>query len=130
MLSQNQGRKISTTALSKTQGMPTKDMFSRLLMAGYIVRQGDSWSLTESGKQHGGVLQSSKHGQYIIWPENMDVPTPLNGASDAVNHDATEKLITATSIGKVFSLSATRVNFILSEIGWVNKHMKGWVLTG
>ena len=129
MLSQNQGRKISTTALSKTQGMPTKDMFSRLLMAGYIVRQGDSWSLTESGKQHGGVLQSSKHGQYIIWPENMAVPAPLNDASDAVNHAVTEKLITATAIGKQFGLSATRVNFILSEIGWVSKHMKGWVLT-
>ena len=130
MLSQNQGRKISTTALSKAQGMPTKALFSRLLTAGYIVRQGDSWSLTESGNQHGGILQSSKHGQYIAWPENMAVPAPLNDASDAVNHAVAEKLITATAIGKQFNLSATRVNFILSEIGWVNKHMKGWVLTG
>ena len=93
------------------------------------MRQGDSWSLTESGKQHGGVLQSSKHGPYIAWPEDMAVPVASGETGDAVNHDVNGKLVTATAIGKQFGLSATRVNFILSEIGWVSKHMKGWVLT-
>ena len=129
MLNQNQGRKISTTALSKAQGIPTKDLFSKLLAAGYIERQGHSWSLTTAGKQHGGALQSSKHGPYIAWPEDIPVPALSNQTGDAANNNAAEKLITATAIGKQFSLSATRVNFILSEIGWVNKHMKGWVLT-
>ncbi|WP_022942667.1 hypothetical protein [Psychromonas hadalis] len=31
--------------------------------------------------------------------------------------------------GKAFELSANKINFILSELGWVDKGIKGWVAT-
>ena len=35
-------------------------------------------------------------------------------------------LLTATSIGKHFEISANRTNSILSELGWIKKDVKGW----
>jgi len=32
-------------------------------------------------------------------------------------------------IGKEFGLSANKINFILSEIGWIYKGIKGWLTT-
>jgi len=38
-------------------------------------------------------------------------------------------LLTATSIGKHFEISANRTNSILSELGWIKKDVKGWLVT-
>ncbi len=66
------GKKISTTQLAKKSGCSTKQMFSRLLDYGLVVRQDDSWKLTPSGVAAGGaVRQDNRFGEYIIWPENL-----------------------------------------------------------
>lgn len=38
-------------------------------------------------------------------------------------------MITATAIGKHFDLSANKMNYVLSELGWIKKGLKGWVVT-
>ena len=38
-------------------------------------------------------------------------------------------MITATAIGKEFNLSANKINYILSELGWAQKALKGWRVT-
>ncbi len=38
-------------------------------------------------------------------------------------------LLTATSVAKYFKLPAKRVNSILSELGWIEKNIKGWKST-
>ncbi|MFT2092466.1 glycerol kinase [Paraglaciecola sp. 2405UD69-4] len=38
-------------------------------------------------------------------------------------------MTTSSKLGKTLGLSATRLNYIFSELGWVTKHMKGWVVT-
>ncbi len=123
VLTSKQDRKISTTVLSKELGISTKEMFSRLMKVGYITRQNDDWVLTDLGKDKGGVLLSSKHGQYIAWPKNIDISTSQKPQENK------SEFATATKIGEVYDLPAKRINFILSEIGWINKHMKGWILT-
>src|SRR5690606_25119488 len=40
-----------------------------------------------------------------------------------------EQLLTATAIGKHFSLPANKCNYIFSELGWLNKGLKGWLVT-
>ena len=43
--------------------------------------------------------------------------------------DKGEHLLTATTIGKHFGIPANRINSVLSELGWVKKHIKGWQVT-
>ena len=120
-------KKISATALSKKLGIPTKEIFSKLMKAGYITRENNSWVLTNSGKNKGAVLLPSEHGNYIAYPEDIE----LNQAPTKLQHNKEKesRQATATYMGKVFALSATRINFVLSELGWIKKHMKGWILT-
>lgn len=111
-------KQISTTALSKKHNISAKEMFAHLLQRGLIEKKGDIWFLTNQGVEAGGkFVTSKKFGKYITWPEDFQI---------AITE---EKLITATAIGKQFSLSATKINFILSELGWAQKAIKGWRVT-
>ena len=112
-------KKVSTTALAKKYGITSKEMFVRLINLGLIETKGDVWSLTNEGVNRGGKFISSKRfGKYIAWPENIALDIKQNG-----------KLITSTVIGKKYALSANKVNFVLSELGWVYKGLKGWLTT-
>jgi len=112
--------KISTSALSKKHQLTTKDLFDQLLNLGYIQKDGDTWKLTNIGLTKGGAYKDSKQfGQYIVWPEDLTL-------SELIVSSA---LVTSTVLGKHFDLSANKINFILSEIGWLKKAMKGWVIT-
>ncbi len=114
---------ISTTALAKAKGMVAKDLFAHLLEQGLISKEGDSWVLTDKGKSKGGEYKESKqYGKYIVWPENIEIE--LNSSTQSEQSHV--KLITSTVIGKHFGLSAKKINFILSEIGWLEKSLKGW----
>ncbi|WP_051906468.1 hypothetical protein [Methylomarinum vadi] len=66
---------------------------------------------------------SGKYGQYAAWPEDVEFSKP------AAVDKASEKLITATAIGKHFDLSPNKMNYILSELGWIKKGLKGWLVT-
>ena len=119
-------KKISTTSLSKISGTPTKELFAKLLDLGFIEKSNDNWQLTEKGKNHGGECKESKqYGKYIVWPESLEVGDDLNKVDDKKSN----KLITSTAIGKHFELSANKTNYILSELGWIEKWLKGWHLT-
>ncbi len=114
----NEKKQISTTALAGKHKIPVKEMFAHLLQRGLIEKKGDLWSLTDQGVAAGGkFVTSKKFGKYITWPEDFTL---------AID---TEKLITARAIGKEFGLSANKINFILSELGWAQKALKGWRVT-
>lgn len=110
---------LSTTALSKKFNISSKDMFLQLANLGLIERKGEVWSLTNEGVKRGGrFVESKQYGKYIAWPEDLTLDMPQ-----------ADKLITSTVIGKHHNLSANKVNFLLSELGWVYKGIKGWVTT-
>ncbi|MFC1920090.1 glycerol kinase [Chloroflexota bacterium] len=44
-------------------------------------------------------------------------------------NDKHHKLLTVTAIAKVFEIPRTRMNLILSELGWIAKDNKGWQTT-
>jgi predicted transcriptional regulator len=111
-------KQISTTALAKKHNISSKEMFAHLLQRGLIEKKGEVWSLTNQGIEAGGkFVTSKKFGKYITWPEDFRLEI------------AQEKLITATAIGKEFNLSANKINYILSELGWAQKAIKGWRVT-
>jgi len=137
---------VSTTALSKTIGLTSKELFKHFSEQGFIEKNDNSWVLTAAGSRIGGEYKESKqYGKYIVWPENLEVtiengngnidkdkPTTARASSQSFGTKPPtdkSKSITARSIGDSFDLSATKINFILSELGWLQKGLKGWLLT-
>lgn len=117
---------ISTTKLSQKMEMSAQELFAKLAELGLIIKKDKKWELTEQGKGKGGCYKESKtYGQYIVWPEDLSIQ-PEN---QTVTNKTTSTLITATAIGGHYELSARKINHILSELGWVKKHLKGWLLT-
>lgn len=115
-------KKVSTTALSKTLGLSSKELFNQMQNLDFIAKVDDCWTLTAHGLEKGGEYKETKqYGKYIVWPENMTIADNAQASSG--------KLISSTVIGKHFELSANKTNFILSELGWLTKGLKGWVVT-
>lgn len=114
------GSRSSTTQLSKKLNLPTKQLFGKLEDAGLIERKGETWALTAEGQARGGeYVDSQRFGRYITWPDDFSLES--RGTQD--------KLLSATGLGEVFGIPARRVNQILSEHGWIKKHLKGWLIT-
>ncbi len=117
-------KELSTSALAKALGKNSQALFKQLTDMGLIVRNADYWDLTDAGKLRGGnYKESQKYGRYIAWPETLK--DELDGRQPRIR----ESLVTATAIGKYFEISANRTNSIISELGWVKKGLKGWLIT-
>lgn len=115
---------ISTTALSKEIQVPAKEVFQRLADNGLVVRVENSWVLTEEGKQKGGIVKTHpQYGSYIAWREDLKDDPILKPIENEKN------LITATVLGSHFGITKFRINPILSELGLVEKAIKGWTIT-
>jgi len=115
-------KKISTTALAKEKGLTKPEVDSILTDRGFISRAEKGYELTDAGKSAGGEYkESQKFGTYITWPSTI--------IDDQAEESQSGKLTTATEIGKHFHVSRNSINPILSELGWINKGIKGWVLT-
>jgi len=115
-------KRLSTTQLAKERGIPQEQLFALLSSQGLIEKVDDKWTLTEAGEKRGGVYQTGKYGQYVAWPLNFEVQV------QSTKTDA-PKLLTATALGQHFELSANKINYVLSELGWIKKGLKGWVVT-
>lgn len=116
-------KRLSTTQLAKKSGIAPKELFAQLNELGLLQKEGDQWMLTKAGERLGGVYLTGQHGKYAAWPENVDF------GQMAANESSNDKLITATAIGKHFELSPNKMNYILSELGWIKKGLKGWLVT-
>jgi hypothetical protein len=115
-------KKISTTALSKELGKSSRELFDKLVECKFIYRKYDSWNLTFKGKEFGGELvHDEKYGKFIVWPKDLD---PFN-----IDDSKNLKLINVTKLGEELGISPRRINMILGELGWIEKGIKGWILT-
>jgi hypothetical protein len=120
---------ISTSTLAKKHNIQSKVLFEELHSKGLITRQDESWTPTETGIKAGAkVVNSSRYGDYIEWPDDFDILS-IEEASDNSNSQTEGALLSSTEIGKKFGFSANKVNFVLSELGWIQKGVKGWVIT-
>jgi len=114
---------ISTTALSKKIGISSQELFLEFEKVGWIT---SNRTLTIEGKSLGASYKEMKKDgklhKYVVWPENIDLNLSYNQSTS---------LITATKIGNSFKLSAQKINYIFSEIGWAKKGdlNKGWITT-
>jgi len=113
---------ISTTALAKQMSISKHQLDEMLLEAKYIEKTNDGYKLTSLGKENGGtILNHKQYGNYIAWKEDIKIP----------NKSLTQgkNFYSATKIGEKYNLSARKINMILSEIGFIEKYLKGWTIT-
>jgi hypothetical protein len=117
-------KELSTSALAKELNKNSQEMFQKLSDKGLITRNGNNWDLTINGKAKGGIYREhEKYGRYIVWPDSIKAE-----CEERIPEPSTH-LLTSTNIGKHFEISATRTNSILSELGLIEKGIKGWVVT-
>jgi hypothetical protein len=113
---------ISTTALATNLGLKSTDLFEKLRNLSWIERKNDKWILADTGKAIGGQTRNSpKYGEYIVWPENIDINNDLKPVK--------QQLLNATAIGKNFEISSQRFNLLINELGWIEKTLAGWGIT-
>ena len=116
---------ISTSAIAKSMGIAGKELFEHLSNIGLVIKTDGNWVLTEQGKMNGGDYKESKqYGKYVVWP--VDIEFNIN---DKAPKASKESLITSSVIGKYFQLTANKTNYIISELGWIEKGIKGWTIT-
>ena len=118
----NREGKLSSSRLAELLNIDSKQLFRLLSEKGWIVRIDNHWRLTAHGEFEGGTYQhSDKYGDYIVWP------------ADIVNHPllvtAEEAFLTATRIGEIYNIPPQRINSLFSELGWIDRDQRGWMLT-
>ncbi|QSF43805.1 glycerol kinase [Paenibacillus tianjinensis] len=114
---------LSTTALSKEMGYTSKELFALMMNSGLINRENDTWVLTEQGKARGGIIKNHpQHGSFIAWDEKIKDELKLTNSNE-------EKLLSAVALSQHFGVSKLRMNPILSELGLLQKGVKGWLIT-
>ena len=113
--------KVSATVLAKGGQLKTAEVFAYLADKNFIVKGDEHWELTSAGMAAGGEYKESKqHGTYIVWPKSIMIQAAVN----TVNAPKTSRII-----GERFGLAAAIINAILSELGWIKKGVKGWLVT-
>jgi hypothetical protein len=123
---------ISTSKLAKELNMPIAHVSGQLQEMGLLVKVGEKWELTEAGKQRGAkYISSPKFGTWIAWPKQIiKVESIVPGVeAKPFNEIVKEHHQSATTLGRTFGIPVTRMNYILSELGWIQKYLKGWKLT-
>jgi hypothetical protein len=121
----NPEKELSTTALAKELNKTPQELFQQLSDKGLLVRKDNNWELTANGQLKGGrYKEHDKYGRYVVWSKS------IISELESSNADKEQKLLTATAIGKNFEIPSTRINLILSELGWIVKDIKGWQITG
>jgi hypothetical protein len=113
---------VSITALSKELKMNVKETFNIFLENGLINRVDEQWVLTEKGKQSGGTIKRHpKVGEYIAWDESIK--------NHGVFKTGNDELLNVTALSQHFGVSKLKMNPILSELGFIQKGLKGWTVT-
>jgi hypothetical protein len=122
-------KRLSTTALSTQLGVDSKDLFNKLVELDLIYRRDNTWHLTSKGKNVGGqIIFRENYPEYIGWPDDFN-PYSITNSVNSIADRSRGQLLNATKIGETFYLSSQRLNNILSEIGWIEKAIKGWNVT-
>lgn len=125
-------KKISTSAFARKTSLSTKEVFSLLAGYSWIEKQDEGWQLTDLGKEMGGEYVSHpKYGKYIAWPESIVDKLGFNEEENEQSDQGVQagRILSATVIGEKLNISAQRTNHIFSEMGWIEKGLKGWKLT-
>ena len=112
-------KKLSTTAIAKKINVEVSDIFNTLRNNNWIKRTGNQWELTEIGESKGGCNK----GDYIVW--DIGIGAEIKTIIEAED----KKNLSVTKISEKVNIIPQKLNLIFSELGWIEKDMRGWVVT-
>jgi len=113
---------LSGSALARTLGLPTRELFGILAENGWIRREDERWTLTGKGEFEGGRYRSSdKFGRYIVWPD-----TVMNHR--IFNVTGPDTLLSVQQLAGRIGLTPRQTNLLLLELGWIRSGVKGWLV--
>lgn len=118
--------KLSASRFAKKLNVDTYELLNALKAASWIKKnEGDEWELTDNGKNNGGVAVPAKGKlpKYIAWPEALEPEIKIILEKNAV------ALATVTKMAEKVNVPAQKLNLIFSELGWIEKDIRGWVAT-
>lgn len=112
---------ISTTALAKKLNIDRNELASQLIENGMIKVENGSWQLTQRGMEAGGRYRDLKEGgRYIVWPTDLDPDRNMQG-----ENDKSSDFFTVSRLANEFGVSASRLNLLFSEMGWIERDGEG-----
>lgn len=115
-------KKLSTTRIAELAMLEAKQLFKLLQGHGWIKREDKHWRLTPHGEFEGGSYQASeKYGEFIVWPESI-IQHPIIVGFE-------EEWISATKLAEFYKLTPHIINCLLSELSWIDKDQRGWMIT-
>jgi hypothetical protein len=118
----------SRSALAEKLNMSLKELTQLMLSGGWIIEVNKGLELSAKGEFEGGKYrQSSKYGQYIVWPESI-VEHALLRNIDAVTVTVSQLLKQAQLLPQT-NLPPRLFNRLLAELGWISPFSKGWKTT-
>ena len=120
------GIKLSTTDIAQNLKKTPQAVNQRLLNMGLIIQKDKFWELTPAGKSKGGVYKNNEY-RTIIWP--FSITSDIKEALEPTHQHIEQNLLISTSIGSHFGISPPRTNYFLSDLGWIRKEGKGWMVT-
>lgn len=120
--SMTEEQKLSTSKLAELAHIESRQLFRLLSEHGWILRVDNHWRLTAHGEFEGGTYQhSEKYGDYIVWPASI-IRHPLFSSVE-------EEWLSATRLGDIYKVSGQRINSLLSELGFIDKDQRGWMIS-
>lgn len=57
--------------MAKTHAVTGREVRDRLVEEGFLIGDGQQWSLKAKGIEAGGELRNSQYREYIAWPEDL-----------------------------------------------------------
>lgn len=112
----------SRSALAEKLKLSLKELTQLMLSGGWIVESDKGLELSAKGEFEGGKYrQSSKYGQYIVWPESIVEHALLRNIDDTA--------VTISLLLKQTHLPPRLFNRLLAELGWISPFSKGWKTT-
>jgi hypothetical protein len=116
---------VSTEALAKKLNVDAFKLFINLKNINWIIRENDKWLLTGEGQKNGGrIKKNEKNDECIVWPNTITI--------DMLNKEleiADRNLQTVSVISEKINLSPQNLNLIFSELGWIERDIRGWNIT-
>lgn len=114
---------ISMSAFAKKRDLNVRALIKNLKESGILETKDGNIVLTSIGEKIGAEYREHKtRGTYIVLPEDIEL-------SSTQEKTTREKKLSSADIGKHFDISANKINYILSELGLIEKSEKGWSVT-
>jgi len=121
----------SASIIAKKLNIERNVFAQYLLKKEYIIIENGKWKLTKTGERIGAKYSIAKDGkQFILWPEQLEIEIAPTNNDQVIKEINDGTYILSKKIGDKYGILQSKVDLLLSEIGWIEKTQDiGWKTT-